>query len=844
MNKRDLTLIVSLLAGTAFGTDYSITTGDAANGASWSPNASGIISGLNVNPLVGDRLLYNFTNNTDQIGNASANINIVAGSEIRAQGNVGGGQDGNNRAIRPHLFLAGTGTDGLGAFKNAGNGGWVQVSDVNIMANTTVSLTGGGWRHDNHGTGFNALNLNGNTLTVTGNQGMWLVNTVVTGSGVIDVQSTGYADNINFEGASVLPADVTLKLANGTLHSSWDGAGRVMAGNVEAAGGAVIEGRYNDLGKTYAGQITLTGGGTSFRTTDSGGGGGSLVINGKVTGPGELVKDGGASVDLGTTRGMVTLNNPANDYTGGTRVESGRLRLGAAGAIPHGRIDVNGGTLDLNGNTQLMTHGTLQAEVVGAGSTLGITGPGVTVVRPGANVQVPVEVSGGILQPNHDLGDNVLGNGLTSTVLFSGNATLKPYQAPATIEQPGLHEFHRTGAGVGADLGTTGATYTGIQQGIPAIDSTAKPYGDNNSFVYTGVIRNTSGGPMAVSFAEQYDDEIRVKVNGTTVLLDTAWNVATQSGSVTLNSGDNIVEFTSYDGTGGAGPNSGWTKGIGLALGVPLLDNANYGVISNSTMPAGLALVAPVLDNRQDRSENKNLEIDPGVTLTVDTTDLQGKAYTLTGVLSGGGNMTKTGLGDLIISGISSYTGKTTISQGTLKLSATGSIASSNEVDVAAGAVLDGSASGFTVPLGQKLDGNGTVIGNTTINGTISPGNSVGTLTINGSLTINGAYTAEASANGVNDFVNASGGVTWGAGSSFTLSLLGGYSPAWGDSFDFLDTTIAGSAPSMNLPSLSGGMTWDQSQFMSNGVLTVIPEPTTSVIAMLAALGLLYRRRR
>lgn len=48
----------------------------------------------------------------------------------------------------------------------------------------------------------------------------------------------------------------------------------------------------------------------------------------------------------------------------------------------------------------------------------------------------------------------------------------------------------------------------------------------------------------------------------------------------------------------------------------------------------------------------------------------------------------------------------------------------------------------------------------------------------------------------------------------------------------------------MNLPALTGGLTWDQSNLYSTGTIAVIPEPNAA--ALLGGLGMLalLRRRR
>jgi autotransporter-associated beta strand protein len=103
-----------------------------------------------------------------------------------------------------------------------------------------------------------------------------------------------------------------------------------------------------------------------------------------------------------------------------------------------------------------------------------------------------------------------------------------------------------------------------------------------------------------------------------------------------------------------------------------------------------------------------------------------------------GGGLTKLNTGTLTLTGGNSYTGNTTISNGTLALGTGGSIGSSANINVTGGATLDVSAINFTLNSGQILKGNGTVNGTVTNNGTIAPGpsGSIGTLTFNNNLTL------------------------------------------------------------------------------------------------------------
>ena len=74
---------------------------------------------------------------------------------------------------------------------------------------------------------------------------------------------------------------------------------------------------------------------------------------------------------------------------------------------------------------------------------------------------------------------------------------------------------------------------------------------------------------------------------------------------------------------------------------------------------------------------------------------------------------------------------------GTLRLSASGSIASSSAIAVASGATFDVSAvSGYSLGASQVLSGSGSVLGNVTALGTIAPGTSPGTLTFENNLSL------------------------------------------------------------------------------------------------------------
>jgi autotransporter-associated beta strand protein len=112
------------------------------------------------------------------------------------------------------------------------------------------------------------------------------------------------------------------------------------------------------------------------------------------------------------------------------------------------------------------------------------------------------------------------------------------------------------------------------------------------------------------------------------------------------------------------------------------------------------------------------------------------------GTLSGAGaKLTKIGTGALTLNGASSFSGQTTVSNGTVALGAGGSLA--GPVWVGPGANLDVSAAGNYF-LAQTVAGVGGINGNLTLTngGVLSPSTTSGTLTLSNNLSLGGGVCA------------------------------------------------------------------------------------------------------
>jgi autotransporter-associated beta strand protein len=111
----------------------------------------------------------------------------------------------------------------------------------------------------------------------------------------------------------------------------------------------------------------------------------------------------------------------------------------------------------------------------------------------------------------------------------------------------------------------------------------------------------------------------------------------------------------------------------------------------------------------------------------------------MSGLLTNTQAFVKNGPGTMELTGANTFTGNTTVNQGTLALSGAGSFDTSPVVDVKAGAFIDvtGIGAPWLLPQVQILKGSGTVTGDLDLLGTVEPGATAGTLTVDGVFTLN-----------------------------------------------------------------------------------------------------------
>jgi len=207
--------------------------------------------------------------------------------------------------------------------------------------------------------------------------------------------------------------------------------------------------------------------------------------------------------------------------------------------------------------------------------------------------------------------------------------------------------------------------------------------------------------------------------------------------------------------------------------------------------------------------------------------------------------VTKDGVGKWILGNNNTYTGDTTVNDGTLLVN--GSTAAGSQVNVTGG----------------TLGGTGTIGGPTTIqNGAgLAPGASAGTLAFGGDLTLNSASVLSFELDGtdttvgssVNDLITVGGTLTLDG--ILNVSEIGAdsfLSANLGDKWRLFDYTTGLTDNGLALgivPALSAGLQLEIDTSSGNQVnllVTAIPEPSALVLGLLGGVGLLivFRRHR
>ncbi|GAR20910.1 outer membrane protein IcsA autotransporter precursor [Salmonella enterica] len=426
---------------------------------------------------------------------------------------------------------------------------------------------------------------------------------------------------------------VTSELDETTATSDWDGSKLTKQGD----GTLILSNTGNDYGDTE-----IVGGILAAKDAASLGTGDVTIaenatlalsqgtLDNNVTGEGQIVKSGSDEL-------IVTGDN---NYSGGTTISGGTLTVDHADSLGSGDID-NSGVLKVG-------EGELENTLFGSGSLVK-TGTGELTLSGDNSYSGGTTITGGTLTADHadSLGSGDIANsgvlqvgeGELENTLFGSGSLVKTgtgeltlsgdnsYSGGTTITGGTLTADHADSLGSG-DIANSGV----LQVGEGELENTLSG---------SGSLMKTGTGELTLSGDNGY------------------------SGGTTITGGTLIADNADSLGTG-AVANSGV-----LQVGEGELENTLSG--SGSLVKTGTGELTLSGDN----SYSGGTTITDG-TLTADHADSLGTGAVansgvlqvgegeLENTLSGSGSLVKTGTGELTLSGDNSYSGTTTITDGTL----------------------------------------------------------------------------------------------------------------------------------------------------------------------------------
>ncbi|PRU43557.1 AIDA autotransporter [Salmonella enterica subsp. enterica serovar Weltevreden] len=433
-------------------------------------------------------------------------------------------------------------------------------------------------------------------------------------------------------GDVTIAENATLALSQGTLDNNVTGEGQIVKSGSDEL---IVTGDNN-----YSGGTTISGGTLTVDHADSLGSGdidnsgvlkvGEGELENTLSGSGSLVKTGS---------GELTLSGD-NDYSGGTIISDGTLIADNADSLGTGAV-ANSGVLQVG-------EGELENTLSGSGSLVK-TGSG-ELTLSGDN-----DYSGGtIISDGTLIADNADSLG-TGAVANSGVLQVGEGELENTLSGSG--SLVKTGSG---ELTLSGDNdYSG---GTIISDGTL--IADNADSLGTGAVANS--GVLQVG-----EGELENTLSGSGSLVKTGSGELTLSGDNDYSGGTIISDGTLIaDNADSLGTGAVANSGV-LQVGEGELENTLSG--SGSLVKTGTGELTLSGDN----SYSGGTTITDGM-LTADHADSLGTGAVansgvlqvgegeLENTLSGSGSLVKTGTGELTLSGDNSYSGTTTITDGTL----------------------------------------------------------------------------------------------------------------------------------------------------------------------------------
>ena len=590
------------------------------------------------------------------------------------------------------------------------------IESVGVEIGTGATFTLGGDTKLGALSGNGSVALGSNKLIVGVDGSSTTFSGTISGSGGFSKTGTGtltLTGNNSYTGITTVNGGGTLVLAGGAALADSSRVA-ILGGTTLIVNDSETIGALSGSGSVLLGSSTLTVGGSE-----------STVFSGVISGSGALAKTGSQTLTL----------SGANTYTGGTTLGAGELIIGSDSAIGSGTLSINSAWLSISAPITL-------ANAIVINGALSITSPAAVALSG------DISGAGGLIKTGSGTltlsGRNTFNNGARlqeGTLALSGGAALADscYLVVVAGTQLCLNDSETLGALDGGGAVTLGANtltlsraggnaavFSGAIEGdgalVKAGGGTQVLSGDNT---FTGGL-TIDGGELQLTGGAALADSTAVCVNANgrlQLFANETIGTLTGAGTVALGANTLTVSETSDTSFSGAITGTGGLTKSGVGTLTLVGTNSYTGATTVNAGTLELASGAAIADTGA-------LTVATGATLKINNDETIGAlagagsvelgSSTLTvggsestvfsGVISGSGELVKTGSGTLTLSGANSYTGKTTISAGELIANRVDALSSCVQVyidggkltlasDTTIGALIGGST-GSSVDLG------------------------------------------------------------------------------------------------------------------------------------------------
>jgi autotransporter-associated beta strand protein len=659
---------------------------------------------------------------------------------------------------------------------NSGTGGSIVIGGAIAAGSSAVTLTSSSSTISESG----SFTITGGLLTTSSSGGTTLGNSnSVTSFNATN--STSGAISLTNPVAGGLTITGISQSGGGSV-SVTDASGSVnITGAVSASGSAVT---LSGTTVTDSASAVVTGSSVSLTATSGGIGASGSPVYVNTSALSTTSSAGNGAQYLAASSSTTTAASAGALNAGSSTIHfvSGTFLLGAANAINTGSsISVEGATLDLNGKSQTVVATTLTGGIIqNTGAAAALTDSASAFAVQNGTISAVLAGSVGLTM-----------NNASGTVTLSGANT---YSGVTTITA-GILKLGATGSGSNTPLGTTGVTVssggeldlngftlsaalpltlngTGVSSAgaLTNTSATAATYGGLISLGSASSIVANNGNIILSNTGAITGSSFGLTLDGTSTGSSLAGSIQTGTGTLTKNgTGTWTLSGTSSNYSGATTINGGTLKD-GIANAIP----TGTSLTLNGTGTLDLNGFAQQLAGITAGATTATIT-NSGAAATL-TVNVSSGSDTYQGLLAGTLNLLKTGAGSLTLSGTNTYTGTTTVSQGTL-------IAGTNAPNGAAGAfgnattdIILGDASTSNAAVNLLTGGAFTIGRNITVSSNVTSGgysvggnvdtNSflTGTITLNQPLTVTQVATSGSNALTLSGTINLN---------SNTLTLAG-----------------------------------------------------------------------